>query len=172
MRKARDLVGLPVIDTLAGEHQGEVRDVLFAPDGRLHSLLLEKGGLLTASRIVPKANISSIGQDAVTIRTRDDIECYRDETGLIRSLLDGDVPYVGKDVLTANGSLLGTVEDVYIDDELHTIVGYEISEGFLVDLTEGRKVLRTHPDMMFGMDALLVPEDVELAGDLGDVGTD
>jgi len=166
MRKTRDLVGLPVVDLEQAQHVGEVRDILFSPDGSMHSLLIERAGLMSPSKIIRAENLHAIGEDAITIRTRDEIEDFRDETGIIRSLLGGDVRYVGKDVLTEDGMLLGRVEDVYVDRELHTIVGYEISEGFLVDLREGRKVLTATPDIMLGADAVLVPEGTELTEDL------
>jgi uncharacterized protein YrrD len=163
MRKVRDLVGLPVVELETGETVGEVRDVMFTGEGTFHSLLLERGGLLSAARILGKGQIHSLGEDAVTVLNRAVIETFRDETGTVRGLLEGDVHLVGKDVLTQNGNLLGRVEDVYVDNELYTIVGYEVSEGFLTDLKEGRKVLRAHPDFMVGGDTLLVPEDTELA---------
>ena len=163
MRKARDLVGLPVVELETGETVGEVRDVLFTAGGAFHSLLIERGGLLSAARILGKGQISAIGEDAVTVLNRAGVETFRDETGTVRGLIEGDVHFVGKDVLTQNGNLLGRVEDVYLDDNLYTIVGYEVSEGFLTDLKEGRKVLRAHPGFMVGGDTLLVPEDTELA---------
>jgi uncharacterized protein YrrD len=163
MRKARDLVGLPVVELERGEHVGEVRDVLFTTEGAFHSLVTAKGTVLTASKILPKSKIRAIGQDAITIERAGDIEEFRDETGLIRSLIKGDVHFVGKEVMTQDGTYLGTVEDVYLDGDLNTIVGYEVSEGFLVDLKEGRKVLHTHPEIMVGQDTLLVPVDTELA---------
>ncbi|TCP54550.1 uncharacterized protein YrrD [Tumebacillus sp. BK434] len=163
MRKARELVGLPVVELARGEHVGEVRDVLFSAEGTLHSLLLTKATVLTASKILPKAKLHALGQDAITIRQDNEIEEFRDETGLIRSLVQGDVQFVGKEVLTQDGTYLGTVEDVYLDENLNTIVGYEVSEGFLVDLKEGRKVLHAHPEIMVGQDTLLVPADTELA---------
>ena len=166
MRKAQDLIGLPVVELERGEHVGEVRDVLFTTQGDFHSLLLDKAGLLSPSRVVHRASVYAIGRDAITIRQREDAVTFRDDTGLIRSLMNGDIHFVGKDVLTQTGNLLGRVEDVYIDEDLRKIVGYELSEGFLVDLKEGRKVLRAHPELMVGADALLVPEDVELGQDL------
>jgi uncharacterized protein YrrD len=166
MRKAQDLIGLLVIELEGGGHVGEVRDVLFTTQGEFHSLLLEKAGLLSPSRVVHRASVHAVGRDAITIRHRLDAVQFRDDTGLIRSLMDGDIHFVGKDVLTQTGNLLGTVEDVYIDEDLRKIVGYELSEGLLVDLKEGRKVLLAHPEMMVGADALLVPEEAELGQDL------
>lgn len=164
MRKARDLVGLPVVDLTGGEHLGEVRDVLFAATGQFHSLLLERGGLLFAAKVLPKASIHKIGQDAVTTETNSGIVELREEMRSLSSLLEGtNVHFVGKDVLTECGELLGTVEDVYLDDKLNRIVGYEISEGFLVDLKEGRKVMHARSEFMIGQDAVLVPDDTELA---------
>jgi len=163
MQKTRDLVGLPVVDLTEGETVGEVRDVLFAPDMTLHSVLLEKPGLMSAAKIVPIARLHAIGRDSVTIESRACIEEFRDESGLIRSLLEGTVKFVGRDVLTHGGEFLGRIEDVYVGPDLRTIIGYEVSEGFLVDLREGRKVLHAHPEIMVGADALLVPEGLTLA---------
>jgi uncharacterized protein YrrD len=162
LRKARDLVGLPIVDAQQGEHVGEVRDVLFSQQGEMYALLVEKSGLLAAAKILTRKSIRSIGQDAILIPARSMIEEWRDETGLIRSLIEGDLHFAGKDVITQGGNLFGTVEDVYLDDELRTIVGYEISEGFIADLKEGRKVLPAHPGIMVGADSLLVPEEIEL----------
>ncbi|WP_245884686.1 PRC-barrel domain-containing protein [Tumebacillus permanentifrigoris] len=162
MRKARDLVGLPVVDLEQGEHVGEVRDVLFTPEGTFHSFLLERGGLLSTARILSRSSLHAVGEDAITTPDRASIEEYRDEVGLIRSLIEGDIHFIGKDVLTQSGTLLGSVEDVYMDEEMHTIVGYEISEGFLMDLRQGRKVLPAHPEIMMGTHTLIVPDDTEL----------
>ncbi|MBL0387371.1 PRC-barrel domain-containing protein [Tumebacillus sp. ITR2] len=162
MRKARDLLGLPVVDLELGENIGEVRDVLFSPEGTFHSFLLERGGLLSVARILSRGALHSIGEDAIITQSRSSIEEYRDEVGLIRSLIDGDIHFVGKDVLTTSGTLLGSVEDVYLDENLHTIVGYEISEGFLMDLRQGRKLLHASPTIMMGADNLIVPDDTEL----------
>jgi uncharacterized protein YrrD len=160
MRKARDLVGLPVVELSSGEHIGEVRDVLFDGVGEFHSLLLERGGLLFSAKVLPKVGIRAIGQDAVTTESRQAIAALREELSELTSLLEGNV---GKDVLTEKGHLLGTLEDVYLDDNLNTIVGYEISEGFLADLKEGRKVMRACSKIMIGQDTVLVPDDTELA---------
>jgi uncharacterized protein YrrD len=163
VKKARDLIGLPVVETSTGEQVGEVRDVLFAPEGGMYGLLLQKSGLLSAAKVLRKERVQAFGSHAITIPARDDITDLREGTGMLHSLIQGQVPFVGKDVLTQTGTLLGTVEDVYMDDDWHRIVGYEISEGFLVDLKEGRKVLHAHPEIMLGMDTMLVPEDLELA---------
>lgn len=165
MRKVRDLIGLPVVELESGEHVGEVRDVLFDGSETFHSLLLEKAGLVTRMKVLPKASIWAIGQDAVTVQSRQAVIEFKDESGVMKSMIEGDVHYVGKDVLTEEGNLLGTVEDVFLDDNLGKIVGYEVSEGFLVDLREGRKVLKAHPEMVVGLDALVVPEDVEFGVD-------
>ena len=157
------LVGLPVVELTEGQQIGEVRDVLFAATGVFHSLLLERGGLLSAVKVLPKGNINVIGQDAITTQTRDGVVELREELQALSTLIEGHMHFVGKDVLTADGQLLGTVEDVYLDEDLNTIVGYEISEGLLVDLREGRKVMRAHPEIMIGQDTVLVPSDTELA---------
>lgn len=62
----------------------------------------------------------------------------------------------GMPVITANGKQLGILEEVYFDEVQGKIVGYELSDGFVNDVLDGRQVIR-HPDqLLFGEDAFVV----------------
>ena len=64
-------------------------------------------------------------------------------------------------VVTVHGEQLGRVSDVYFDDLQGTqIVGYELTDGFIADMMEGRKWLpapRKLDDVMLGEDVIIVP---------------
>ena len=61
-------------------------------------------------------------------------------------------------MLTEEGLMLGRVSDVYFDQELgNTIIGIEITDGFVSDLIEGRKWLPCTSDMSIGESAVMVP---------------
>jgi uncharacterized protein YrrD len=47
-------------------------------------------------------------------------------------------------LLTAEGEKLGLLEDVYFLEEVGTIVGYEVTEGLVADLVEGRRVVKSN----------------------------
>ena len=63
-------------------------------------------------------------------------------------------------MLTVTGSELGRLENVYFLEEMGTLIGYELTDGFLTDLKEGRKTLHPAERLTWGDDALIVPGDV------------
>jgi uncharacterized protein YrrD len=44
-------------------------------------------------------------------------------------------------------------------EEVGTLIGYELSDGWISDLTEGRKWIKTHTPPVWGKDVLIAPED-------------
>ncbi len=54
------------------------------------------------------------------------------------------------------GEKLGIVEDVYFQEELGTIVGYECTDGFFSDLKEGKRVVKTDEPPAIGKDTIIV----------------
>ncbi len=54
------------------------------------------------------------------------------------------------------------VEDVYFQEELGTIIGYELTDGFLSDVTQGRKMLPKVEPLTVGTDAIVVPSEMEV----------
>jgi uncharacterized protein YrrD len=62
----------------------------------------------------------------------------------------------GKTVLTSAGNKLGLLDDVYIQESVGTIIGYEVTDGFFTDITEGKKVISTNKALRVGKDAIVV----------------
>jgi uncharacterized protein YrrD len=48
------------------------------------------------------------------------------------------------------------LEDVYFQEEVGTIIGYELSDGFFSDLVEGRRMIKKPNKLFIGKDALVV----------------
>ena len=46
-------------------------------------------------------------------------------------------------MISKEGERLGLLEDVYFLEEVGTIVGYELSDGFFSDIMEGKRVIKT-----------------------------
>ena len=71
-------------------------------------------------------------------------------------LKQGKEKLSGRPLLTSEGEKLGLVEDVYFMEELGTIVGYEVTEGLIADIKEGRKVVKTEHPLTIGKDILVI----------------
>lgn len=61
-----------------------------------------------------------------------------------------------KNTLSNDGEQLGLLDDVYFLEEVGTIVGYELTDGFFSDIAQGKRVIRTPNPPQIGKDAMIV----------------
>lgn len=142
-----------------GKKLGQVYDLLFDDEGALRGVQLDAKGIWRKGQFIPIEHILSIGEDALTVKT-DDVGSNIDPSSF-HSILDGNEKLKGKPVITTHGVELGVVEDVYIREEMGTIIGYELTDGFFSDVTQGRKVLPNKESFTVGADAIVVPQEME-----------
>ncbi|MOA30890.1 PRC-barrel domain protein [compost metagenome] len=101
------------------------------------------------------------GEDAVMIRNQQAIQQW-DAENIQLTYLAGGNKLRELPVLTGDGIIIGYVSDVYFDQEMgNTITGIEISDGFISDLMEGRKMLPFIPEMTKGENVIMVPPGSE-----------
>jgi uncharacterized protein YrrD len=156
--KLQEMIGLAVFDVEDGKQVGKIQDFIVNDDWKIEGIELENKGLFTSHvKIVQWQDIVAYGEDAVMIRNQQAVR----KTGaddIKHTYLLGQSKLKEMSVLTEEGLLLGRVSDVYFDQELgNTIVGIEITDGFVSDLIEGRKWLPCTSDMSIGESAIMVP---------------
>jgi uncharacterized protein YrrD len=155
LRKSRDVIGLPVVST-TGKVLGTAADLLFDDERQLRGVLLDGGGIFRPRKYVPRDRIRTIGRDAVMVDGEAEPVDDRAEEWI--SLESGDRRLLGKKVLLSGGIDAGTVSDVYFLEEVGTLIGYELSSGWIDDLREGRKSLMSEEPLLWGEDVLVAPE--------------
>ncbi|WP_442595137.1 PRC-barrel domain-containing protein [Neobacillus sp. D3-1R] len=153
MRTFSLLKGLPVYELKKGKKIGEVCDLSISGSGMVKGLLIKKGGLFKKSLLIDIQDVTSFGWDGVMIEDEDKLETLPNTPEFT---LDHQHSLQGKIVMTSEGQKLGILEDVYFLEELGTIVGYEISDGFFSDITEGKQVVKTSDSPAIGKDAIIV----------------
>lgn len=149
------LKGVPVYNEKTGKIIGQVVDLCINNSGQVESLLLDGKGLFQRDRLIPLDQISSFGKDGVMVA------CDIEALPMVHSnkaihFLNSHHGLFRKPVLTAEGEKLGLLEDVYFQEELGTIIGYEITDGFFADITEGKKVVKTNQPITVGKDVIVV----------------
>ncbi|MHA0855627.1 PRC-barrel domain-containing protein [Paenibacillus sp. CMAA1364] len=156
--KLHEMIGLPVFDIEAGKKIGKVHDFIIGNGWRILGLELERKALFSNSQLtIDWDHIIAYGEDAIMIRNQQ----------VIRKIKVQNIPYtyaLGKNklhdvpVLTEDGLLLGRISDVYFDQQMgNTIIGLEISDGFVTDIIEGRKWLPCTSNMIIGEHSVIVP---------------
>jgi uncharacterized protein YrrD len=157
LRKARDIIGLPVLAVDSGKRVGHAKDILIDPTWHIRGIVLETKHWFSSLRFVEEANILACGEDAITIANENAIRNLNDDNQLY-AFISGKRCMKGTPVITVGGHQLGMVEDVYLEQDWgRQIVGFELSEGFLSDVRDGRKWLPLPVQAIRGEDAIIVP---------------
>lgn len=156
MRSSQDVIGLPVYAISSGKQVGIVRDLLFDNHQQLFGLLVESKGWMMRRRYIPADRIVSFGFDAVTVDSENVLEPLEDPHEKVVGVCSGKHKLKGLPVMTVTGSELGRLENVYFLEEVGTLIGYELTDGLITDLREGRKALRSTESLTWGDDALIV----------------
>jgi uncharacterized protein YrrD len=147
------LKGLPVYETNKGKKIGEVCDLNISSSGLVKGLIIKKGGFFKKNYTITIQDVSSFGWHGVMID--DDHKISALQT-IPEYTLNHQHRLHGKVVMTSEGEQLGILDDVYFMEEVGTIVGYEISDGFFSDITEGKQVVKTSESPAIGEDAIIV----------------
>lgn len=165
MIRLQHLIGLPVIEVDSGKQVGHVKDAWFDEHWKLDGIVLDAGRrFLSAMKAVLWREVLVIGDDAVLIMKESSVS-RMEPHHVQRSFHTGAIRLKDLPVVTVHGEQLGRVSDVYFDELQGTqIVGYELTDGFVADLLEGRKWLPAPQDsdaVMLGEDVIIVPAGSE-----------
>lgn len=153
MRTFSLLKGLPVIEINRGTKIGDVCDLSISRHGVVTGLIVRKGSLFKRTFLLEVKDVSSFGWDGVMIESEEVLEPIKKTD---EYTFESQNSLTGKMMMTREGERLGLLEDVYFHEELGTIVGYELSDGFFSDMLEGKRVVKTEVPPAIGKDAIIV----------------
>lgn len=156
--KLQEMIGLAVFDVENGKEIGKIHDFILDENWLITGFEME-GKTLFSSHVktVSWEDIEAYGEDAVMIRSVEAVQ-KTDSDNIPFTYLLGKRKLKEMQVLTEDGVMLGRISDVYFEQEQgNTILGLEISDGFVSDLIEGRKWLPCTTEMAIGESAVIVP---------------
>lgn len=163
MRKGKTVIGQDVFSLADGRRVHSVKDLVVSEDhDTIVALLVDEGGLLGTSTIVPIESVHRFGPDAVMVEDGSAvIPASADER--VAATLDRNVTLLGTPVLTTEGKRVGQIGDMYFDEVSGEILGYEVSGGALEDVVRGTSWLPLPAIEVIGPDAVIAtPETADL----------
>ncbi|MBB3109949.1 uncharacterized protein YrrD [Paenibacillus phyllosphaerae] len=166
MIKLQHMIGLPVLIMSTGQQVGHVKDAWFDEHWELSGIILDVGRrFLSATRSILWSDVVKCGEDVVFIMSEQAVHKAL-PADIQRSFHTGAIRLKDLIVVTTDGEQLGRVSDVYFSNEQGTqIVGYELTDGFIADVMDGRKWLPAPTDLdtvTLGENAIIVPAGSEL----------
>jgi uncharacterized protein YrrD len=157
MRKGRDIVGKPIISYDTGEKFDKIQDLIFDQDSnQLLGFLVNESGWLRDAKVLLLSDIQSIGADAVIVISKDTVLKAR-EMQVIDDILKRNNILKGTRIMTTDGRDLGTLIDLYFDEQTGAVEGYEASGGLFADVYSGRSFIPAAKTLKIGEHVAFVP---------------
>jgi uncharacterized protein YrrD len=155
MRKGKTVMGQGVYSLEDGVHIESVKDLLINDENdAIVALLVDEGGLMASSKVIPIGNVHRFGPSAVMVSSSSVIIEADDDEG-VRSILDREATLLERAVLTRDGNDLGKISDMYFDERSGEIRGFEVSGGQLDDILQGTSYLALKDIEVVGPDAVI-----------------
>lgn len=174
MIRAKELGGRAVVDVDAAEKLGKIDRIVLDPESRrVAGFVVSKGSSIFNNDkdiVISASCVHAVGPDAVTVHRTAGFDSGTTLDGLPRV---SDI--AGRKVVSDQGRLMGTVDDVLIDENDGRIVGYALSgdgegiddklrhavSGMSGERQEPRRAafLRADANLRAGKDLIVAPEN-------------
>ena len=174
MIKGSQLIGRAVIDMEAAERLGKIKEIIVQRDGeRVAGFVVVHGETIVGTggtrRTIPASALHSIGPDAVTVHGAGLKERSSADLGNLPRMSD----VIGRKMLTRSGRLLGSIDDVLINGEDGTIIGFAVGEGVRSKLdnilnpqrSRIQGYVRADADLHVGNELIVVPDNAMIEGE-------
>lgn len=141
MRKSKQFTSMPVISLEEGQQIGVVKGLVVDPVGKkVAALIIEQKGWFKEQRFIPYHKVNSVGSDAITIEKTSGVERATGLPDIVKHLKD-KVGIIGSRIVAENGTVLGYVDEYYVDMATGSIAGLEFSGNFINSVIKGRAFL-------------------------------
>ncbi|NJD03284.1 MAG: photosystem reaction center subunit H [Ruminiclostridium sp.] len=158
MHRYSEVLNLPVVCVKNGKKTGVIKDIIFCPENReVSAFLLEHKGLEIRKKVVKLKSILNLGDDAVIIDSPDCVKSLGKAAYTAEFKDEGSI--LGLRIFTRAGEELGIVKDVIFDWQAGRIEGFEVSDGLLQDILQGRRILPLFGKVEFGEENILVDKE-------------
>ena len=159
-RKWSELRGIAVVSLADGRKIGSCDDFYFDPTSQSIYALQVKTGLF-GHKVLPVSYISSFGQDAITIASEEGLRS-KAEDKQVATLPSGQSLHSYR-VMSASGTLIGTIGDILLDTSTPTalkITAFELSRSLRERLGGRHPTFPGSQVIRFGEDVLVIPDEV------------
>jgi uncharacterized protein YrrD len=161
LQRATPLIGRDVITLDSGQKVETVSDVLYdAESKKVLGLVIDKAGWFKDAKVLLFSDIESIGKDAIMISSSKLVKKAADVPINVATIARNDKRLTQTKIMTEDGKELGTVSDIYFDDQTGQVSELEVSQG-LKDAGSGKKRIPVTAIVNTGQDVTIVRPMVE-----------
>ena len=161
MLASKKFLSLPIISLKEGQKIGYVRNLVINPKSKsIAALVVDPKGFFKEQRIIPFHRVVSLGENAITISTGNQVEKAANLPDILELLKD-KAAVLSVRVITESGKTLGITDEFYIDPDTGQISAIDISQGKIEGLFNGRLRLNSEDILTLGPDVIVVDSDCD-----------
>lgn len=159
MRKSKQFDSMPVISLEEGRQLGIIKGLVVNSGAKkIAALIVEQKGLFGDQKFISFNKIRSVGEDAVTIN-HGTMAQKADNLPEIISLVKEKQKIIGARIVTEGGTLLGVVDDYYVDLTSGELVGLEFSGSYIGGLIGGAAFLDIEHILTIGKEMIICTDE-------------
>ncbi|PKM81437.1 MAG: photosystem reaction center subunit H [Firmicutes bacterium HGW-Firmicutes-14] len=161
MKKSRKFISMPIVSLEEGIQIGSVRNLVVDPAKQdIAAIIVDQRRWFREQKIIPYAKVRSIGNDAITIDQSANVQKSVSLPQILK-LMKENINPIGARVITESGTVLGEVDEYYIDEETGKILQLEISGKLLESLFKGKGLMSAEYIRTFGSKIIVVRDGTE-----------
>ena len=141
------IMGKEILNLAEGTMIGKVCGVALTPDNKVAGLKVKSKKIMGTMNVVPFENVKAFGA-TITVNDVDGTACADTRDAL------------GKNVITADGNLLGRVEELAFDAETGDIAEIVIKGELMDTMLDGRGILPGEKLVSIGKDVVIAVENI------------
>lgn len=157
MKRAREILKLPIISITEGENAGFVQDLLIDPaSGSVKFLVAKDTEWYLGASLLPFEKIKGIGIDVITTANKNNIKKFN-ETDKALEYARKDVKIIGTSVYDEMGEYKGVIDEIILNENDGTICGCEL----LLKDTQEKVILPSSSIITYSKQFIIVINNVE-----------
>ncbi|NLY54837.1 MAG: hypothetical protein GX060_09520 [Firmicutes bacterium] len=161
MQRVRHLIGLPVMTVATGERLASVKSVVIdLVCGYVRALVVHKGSLFRQPQAIAIEQVHSLEEDAILLKEGEKPMLL---ATLLASMPEAQTDEVlfGRQIMTEDGKVLGSLDDVFFDPSDGRISHYSLSDGLLQSLLQGSAMIPAPTQPIVGEESIVIPATSE-----------
>ncbi|MCG9966829.1 PRC-barrel domain-containing protein [Pelotomaculum terephthalicicum JT] len=159
MKKSKRFTSLSVISLEEGQQIGTVKGLIVDPASKkVAALIIEQKGWFKEQRFIPYHKVHSVGNDAITIEKNTCVEKAGSLSEIVKLLKD-KIGVIGSKIVAENGTVLGYVDEFYVDLETGAITGLEFSGNLFNSVLKGHAFLDISHVRTLGKEVTIITDE-------------
>ena len=159
-RKWSDIKGLAVVTLGTGQKVGTVDDFYFDTMTRKVLAFVVKTNLFS-TRVLRARDVNNVGADAITSASENILIKESEDESLKALFLGRDILHYR--VLSEGGTVIGTIDDVFMDISIPTqivVTDMELAGGLKERITGHHATFSAEKVASYGKDVIVIPDGV------------